>query len=422
MDFYIITIYFLTYLGLFVFAFYSLSLLDYSKKKESLRESDDKTVTVIIPAYNESKSIEKTIESALASDYPKEKMEIIVVDDGSKDNTYELARKFTKSKKFRVRVYTKKNGGKGSALNFGIKKSHNEIIFTMDADSFIQPRTIKKMVAYFSNEKVMSVTPSMGVYNPKGILQRIQQIEYYLGVFLRKSFATLNAIHVTPGAFSAYRRKFFEKYGGYDEKNITEDLEIALRIQSHNLIIENAPEAVVYTIAPRKFKDLLIQRKRWYAGLMKNLWHYRNLFGAKTGALGLIVLPLAVITVPISIFLTMKIAIKALWDLKKELIMFNSINFKFFSFFEANSYFFKNFFEKIFYKVLTDPILIIGILFILLLIVYLHFAKKKMLYKEKVKLSLVFFILFYSLLFSFWWIMSAIYVFFNKKIAWRDKK
>ena len=265
----------------FVCNFLLLAKLRNIKKGNIPQEAEDKTVSILIPAYNEAESIGKTIESALALDYPKEKLEIIVIDDGSKDDTFKLAKKYKSNKWPKVRIFSKSNGGKGSALNLGISKAENEIIVSMDADTFVQKNALKKMIACFYSDKIMSVTPSMGVYKPESILQRIQQIEYYMGNFLRKSFAIVDSIHVTPGAFSAYRKEFFQKHGGYDVGNITEDLEIALRIQKLGYRIENAPEAVVYTIVPKTFKALIIQRRRWYTGLTKNLYHYKELFGIK---------------------------------------------------------------------------------------------------------------------------------------------
>ena len=266
MDFVTIIIYLSIYIGLIATSFYVLSFIaDKKKKREFLTDNELPFVSVIIPAYNEEKSIAETIKSVLASNYPR--FEVIVIDDGSKDNTLKIAKKFIEKG---VKVFSKKNGGKGSALNFGLKKAKGEIIFTMDADTFADPKSMKKMVRYFKNKDVMCVSPAMVIHNAKSILQRIQSIEYLLGLFLRKTFAALNAIYITPGAFSAYRKSFFDEYGGFDEGNITEDLEMALRIQFKGYIIENCPEAPVYTIAHKRFKPLLIQRRRWYFGIIKN--------------------------------------------------------------------------------------------------------------------------------------------------------
>ena len=131
---------------------------------------------------------------------------------------------------------------------------------------------MKNMVHYFNNPRVMAVTPTMLVHKPKTILQRVQNMEYLLGIFLRKAFATLNAVYITPGAFSAYRKEFFDKYGGYDEINVTEDIEMSLRIKYQGYFIDNSPNAPAYTIAPKNFSHLLKQRRRWYVGLLKNYW------------------------------------------------------------------------------------------------------------------------------------------------------
>ncbi len=413
-DVHVFLIYVLSYIGLFATSFYIVSIFTYYRKKFPL-SSEIKSVTILIPAYNEQKGIEGTIKSALAIDYPKDKFEIIVIDDGSKDDTLKLAKKYESNPQ--VSVFSKKNGGKGSALNFGIKLAKGEIVFSMDADTYVQRDAVKKMISYFYNDKVMSVTPSMGVYKPKGFLQRVQQIEYYMGVFLRKSFASVNSIHITPGAFSAYRKKFFDKYGGYDVGNITEDLEIALRIQSKHYIIENAPDAVIYTDVPSSFRSLLVQRKRWYTGLVRNLWRYKRLYGFKYGALGSVVLPVAAISISLSVILVTYMVMRTLNNISWELSSLSSVGFRFNSIFEADFYVIQNFFLDFF----SQPINLISLSFIILVAFYLYFSRKKMKYTEGIKLSFVFFVATYSLLFAFWWIVSFIYLIFNKEVIWREE-
>ena len=402
---------------MFATSFYLVSLFVFYRNPVKL-SSELKTVSIIIPAYNEEKSIGKTISSALSLDYPKEKLEILVVNDGSKDETYSLAKKYESSKFPIVKVFTKENGGKGSALNLGINNSNNEIIISMDADTFVQKNALKEMISHFYNEKVMAVTPSMGVYKPKTFLQKVQGIEYYMGVFLRKSFATVNAIHVTPGAFSAYSRIFFDKYGGYDEGNITEDLEIALRIQSKGYIIENSPEAVIYTMAPKGFKELMVQRRRWYTGLITNLMKYKELFGFKKGSLGLVVLPTAITTIALSLFLVSYLSINTLINLKRDLVALSSVNFKFRNPLEIDKYIFENFF----YDIFSQPVFLISFLFLILVGFYLYFSKRQMKYSESLKISFLFFIFSYSFLFAFWWIVSIVYVLLGKEVVWREEK
>ena len=418
MDFYLILIYILAYIGLFSTSFYIINLFTYYRKKKKPEPATDKTVSIIIPAYNEEKSIAKTIKSALSINYPKNKFEIIVVDDGSKDNSYQIAKRFASNQNPKVKVFKKDiNGGKGSALNLGIKKARGEIIITMDADTIVHPDSLKKMVGYFTEGDIMSVAPAMGVFEPKNIWRRIQQIEYYMGVILRKSFASMNAIHITPGAFSAYRKVFFEKHGGFDEKNITEDLEVALRIQSLDYRLENAEEAAVYTIGPGTFRSLMVQRRRWYTGLMKNLWDYRRLFGPKTGALGTVVLPTAISTIFLSVTLTIYVVIKALAKIKKELLELNAINFQFQNTFEISSYMI----EVFLLTMLSSKLLLLTILFIALLWFYMIFSRRKMMYRGSIRLNFILFTFFFSFLFAFWWIVSTIYIVFNKKVVWREE-
>ncbi|MFH1290567.1 MAG: glycosyltransferase [Nanoarchaeota archaeon] len=417
-DPYYVMVYTLAYIGLFAASFYIISLLTFYRKKVDPPEDTSKTVSILVPAYNERASIEKTLKSLLALNYPRKNYEIIVVDDGSKDDTYKIAKKFASDKHPKVKVFTKPNGGKSSAMNLGLKQAQGEIVFSMDADSFVFPDSLKKMTRYFANKNVMAVTPAMGVYKPKSIWQRIQHIEYYMGVFLRKSFATMNAIHITPGAFSGYRKSFFDKYGGYDEKNITEDLEVALRIQSHDGIIENAEKAVIYTLGPRTFKELLVQRRRWYTGLINNLWAYRKkLFGPKKGAMGVIVLPVAVTTVTLSVLLTVYTFVKGILKIRDNLQAFSSVNFQFDNILEFNLFILQTFVLRIF----SSKIFLLSALFLTLLWFYLAFARKKTQFKESLKFSFILFITMYSLLFAFWWIISAFYVAFNKKVIWREE-
>jgi len=409
----LIMLYISVYIGLVATTFYAIG---YHSDKKAVKQifTDDELpkVSVIIPAWNEAKSIAKTIKSIIASDYPKGKLEILVIDDGSKDNTLAIAKKF-KSKM--VKVYAKKNGGKGSALNYGIDRCTGEVIFTMDADSMAEPQCIKNMTKYFKNPEVMSVTPSMLIYKPKGILQRVQQAEYLFGLFIRKAFTSINAIHVTPGAFSAYRKTFFDKYGGYDEETLSEDLEIALRIQSKGYTIEYSPEAPVYTIAPNKFKPLLIQRRRWYTGLMKQTWAYKHMFSPKYGDLGMFVMPIAWISIFFSVFIINYLVIDVLINLKSELTFLSKINFDFSSLFSVSGHAI----ERILFHIFSNPIIVFFLLFVVVLGIYMKFATKKVGKIKSLPLTVALYFLFFAIMFGFWWTVSIIYVALNKDITWR---
>lgn len=411
MDFISVLTYASIYIGLVAITFYVLSYFDDKRrKKDYFTDKELPTVSVIIPAYNEEESIARTIESILASDYPN-KFEIIVIDDGSKDDTFKIAKKYSRKG---VKVFTKENGGKGAALNFGLSKAKGEIIFTMDADTFVEPYSMKEMVRYFKSEKVMSVTPAMVVQKPKTILQRVQQVEYALGLFLRKVFATLNSIFIAPGAFAAYRKSFFDKYGGYDEKNITEDLEVSLRIQFNGFYTENCPDAPAYTIAPGKFGELLKQRRRWYFGLIKNTIQYRKMFGRRYGDLGLFVMPIAWISILFSIIMISYVIVHVLMKLKEEVLFFGGINFDFMNSIRINSYLI----ERAIFSILTNPIFLSMIFFLAVFGFYLHYASKKIGKISGLVINLTLFFFLFAGLFGFWWIVSIFYSIFKKSIDW----
>jgi biofilm PGA synthesis N-glycosyltransferase PgaC len=407
-------IYFSIYVGFLSMTFYLLGLLEKARKpkeKPILR-----TCSIIIPAFNEQASLEKTVKSSLNLNYPKEKIEILIVDDGSTDKTKQIGQRLA-SENARVKYIYKKNGGKGTALNLGIKKAKNEIIISFDADSEVNPDALTYYMEYYMDPKVMSVTPAMKVLHPKGILQRVQAIEYDLGIFLRKVFADINAIHVTPGPFSSYRKSFFEKHGGYDEKNITEDLEIAMRIQSLQYKIQNSMKSLVYTIAPNTLRTLTRQRRRWYFGMIYNLRKYRHLFSRKYGELGLIVLPLSIISILTVVAITSYTLIKILSDWTNTLNLYSTIGFDF-----INNLNFQWYILNLsFFKIISENIVIFSVFFILLSVVMLQIINKHVKSKDtstSIFLSYGIFLIFYGMLFSAWWVMAWIYSRFKKEIKW----
>ena len=407
-------IYLSAYIGLIAFIFYTLGFRERIKRKVPVfDEKKAPFISFIVPAFNEEKGIKNTVDSLMNIDYPKNKFEIIIVDDGSKDNTYKIAKTFANNQ---IRVFTKKNGGKGSALNYGITRAKGELVFTMDADTMITPDAVRYQVARFAiSPRVMCVAPVIAVHNPRGIFQRVQQIEYMLGVFIREAFASYNAIHITPGAFSAYRKSFFDKYGGFEEGNITEDLEMSLRVQYKGYLVENSNESIAYTHAPRTFRGLLIQRRRWYFGLIQNLKKYYRLLSKDYGALGTVVLPVALTAIFFSIFLTILAVVKLIISIRKEWIYLSSIDFNYLS--TINFTWISV--ERYFYSVITNPVIMFLTIFVLMSLGYLFYAKTKIKEHSNISLSLPFFIAFYAMLFAFWWVVAFIYSIFKREVSWR---
>lgn len=408
-------IYVSIYLGLFVMVFYVFSYFSNPPKKfKKIPDSRLPFVSIIVPAWNEEAGIAKTIISLKNMDYPKNKLEIIVVDDGSSDNTFKEALKYKSSI---IKVFRKdKNEGKYTALNYGIKKSRGEIIVSTDADNLeVMPDALRYMVRYFENPSVMCVAPAMAINNPKNILTRVQQIEYLLGVFLRRAFASINAIHVTPGAFSAYRKEFIKRFGGFKRAHLTEDMEMALRIQKNGYVIENSLDSVVYTGGVERFVPLLRQRRRWYVGLIRNFIDYNKLFSFKQGVMGILVLPMAIWAIFTTIVFTIYISVKMIIDINRRLALYNSVNYNIF-YIDFNSYFF----ERSFIHFASTPLIVFTFMFIIILIGYMIFAKRWVKKHTNVGYSLVLFLIFYSFVSFVWWVNALLYSsVFYKKIKWR---
>ncbi len=404
-------IYAVSFVGIFLAIFFIITLLENMGKMKNPKPKKLHLVSVIIPAYNEQENIEKTIKSVQDLNYPL--LEILVIDDGSKDDTLKISKKVASGDP-RVKVFTKPNGGKASAINYGISRSKGKIIATLDADSFVTPDALIKMVGYFEDPQVASVTPSLKVYRPKGALQRVQHIEYLFGIFYRKVFSFINVLHVTPGPFSLYRKEFFDKHGGFDEKNATEDTEIALRIQSCNYKIENSVDAVVYTVSPRKFKELLDQRTRWYHGLIKNLEVYKHLFHPRYGYLSTLALPSAILSVLMIFVLISYFTIQTLSNFVRTLINFGLVEFDLWTLLKGFKY------EYLYYE-LTSPITFFLVILILFNILFIYIAKIKSGENEDVKLSYTYYFWYYTYLYAIWWAFAVFYRFFGN-IRWKGRK
>lgn len=258
-------------------------------------------VAVVVPCWNEAGTVGSTCESLLALDYPKDKLEIILVNDGSTDATAQIMDSFRYEPQ--VRVIHKKNGGKHTALNAGIAATTAEIVGCLDADSFVEPSALREIIPCFDHPNVAAATGAMSVYEPKTIIQHAQNVEYVFGITLRHAIASINGLYVTPGPFSFYRMSTLQELGGFRHGHQTEDMEMALRIQEAGYEIENAPRARVYTKAPATVSLLVKQRTRWTSGFLRNiLGEYRGLIGRK-GALGMLMLPTALISIASGILL-----------------------------------------------------------------------------------------------------------------------
>jgi len=387
------------YISLFASTFFIYIFLENKKTMTPPELKEWPTVTIAVPAYNDADTVGKTIESLLALDYPKDKLQLMAVENNnSNDGTYDVMKRYEDQG---IEVFTIPQGGKGPALNFAITKARGEFFGGLDADSFVEPDALKKIMAHFTSNDIAAVTPALKTYRPKSFLGRIQQVEYMMGIFLRKVFDCLDSIHVTPGPLTIYRKSFFEKYGGYDEHNITEDLEIAMRIQSNDLRIKNAIDANVYAANPETWSPLLKQRVRWYLGFIDNVIKYKHLLHPKYGMLSMYVLPMAFI----SIFLAVIFSVYSIYRIGLNVVTYpffiSAINFNM----VAAAH---NWIAQIVHGV-PDVKTFLAIPLIIMSVAMLYLAKTYS--QEKSHLG-IFFILYavaYIYIFSIWWLMALGY-------------
>ena len=243
-------------------------------------------VSVVIAAYNEGTVIVNTIRAVLANGY--EPLEIIVVDDGSSDDTSDQVRaNFGDT----LTLLSQPNGGKASALNLGIAVATADIIIALDADTVFAEDTIAKLVRHFANPLVGAVAGNVKVGNRVNPLTHWQSIEYITSQNLdRRAYATINSVTVVPGAVGAWRREAIQQAGGYTTDTMAEDMDLTWRIRRIGWRIETESSAMGYTEAPDSIRALFKQRFRWAFGTLQALWKHRRAVG-RYGWFGRVMLP-----------------------------------------------------------------------------------------------------------------------------------
>ncbi len=229
------------------------------------------TVSIIVPCFNEGVVIENSIRSLLEVVYPN--LEIVVVDDGSADDTYQRAARFAgKHGDHTVTVLRQRNRGKGEALNHGIGYSKGELICCVDADSRLDPASLLYAVQHFRNPHVGAVAGNVKVGNRRNFLTRMQALEYIEGLnMVRRSQGYFSAVNIIPGPIGVFRRTVLEQVGGYDRDTFAEDCDITIKILIRRWKIEYEPFAIAITEAPETFVAFFRQRYRWTRGILQSL-------------------------------------------------------------------------------------------------------------------------------------------------------
>jgi len=256
-----------------------------------LTAADLPPVTVIVPAYNEEAVIAATVRSLLACEYPSP-VQIIVVDDGSADGTSAVVRTAFGSHP-QVRLLTKANGGKCSALNLGIAEASTEIVVCIDADTQLDAAALRLLCRHFDDPGVAAVAGNPKVGNRRNLLTRLQALEYVvLNSVERQATEAHNAIVCISGALGAYRREILLEIGGYPSDTLAEDTDATLAILRRGGRIVYEDKAVAWTEAPETMRDFMKQRLRWTYGTAQAAFkHRRALFDTRLGSFGTIALP-----------------------------------------------------------------------------------------------------------------------------------
>ncbi|MEM2896835.1 MAG: glycosyltransferase [Candidatus Bathyarchaeia archaeon] len=282
------------------FVFLSLSLIhDRLQKRYKLRTFNP-MVSVIVPAHNEEKVIGRLIETLLEQTYKR--MEIIVVNDGSTDSTKQVLIPYIKKNRIRLIDIPPPNIGKFGALNAGIAVSKGSIIVAVDADGLLERESIANLVAPFENPHIMSVAGNVKVGNRVNLLSKCQALEYVRDINLpRRAMDLLDISIVIPGPLAAFRKNIIRDVGAYDGNTVTEDFDLTVKVhkaRDHILsMCRNVTNAIVYTEAPEKIKDLIRQRMRWYGGMTQTVRKHINekfIWGA--GSYSIVGVPYLIVT------------------------------------------------------------------------------------------------------------------------------
>jgi biofilm PGA synthesis N-glycosyltransferase PgaC len=257
------------------------------------------SVSVLVPAYNEEDAIEGTIRAVFNLDYPN-LLEVIAINDGSKDKTLEILKKLRKEFP-KLKILDKKNSGKADSMNQALKIAKGELIAVVDSDSFPRKDALVKSVGYFDDKKIGIVTVPILARNKSSFFEKLQAIDWVVVAFTRKLMEKIDSIFVTPGPLAIYRREAILSTGGFDPKNMTEDIEMTWHVLKNGWKIRMCLDTEATTLDPTKFKPWFKQRQRWVMGGMQTMWKYRKEFMRK-GMLGMFILPFFILSAFLAFF------------------------------------------------------------------------------------------------------------------------
>jgi biofilm PGA synthesis N-glycosyltransferase PgaC len=241
--------------------------------------SDDKFlpfISIVVPAYNEGPVIQQALGSLLKLDYPN--YEILVIDDGSSDDTYSLAKQVARlSDKVDIRVIAKPNGGKSDALNVGMAHARGEFVLNMDGDTMLSQNALRVCVRHFDDPKIGAVAGNIKVFNRENTLTRLQSLEYIEGLAMaRKAQSYARICNIIPGPLGMFRKGALMQVGGYDHDTFAEDCDLTLKLLLLGWHIVYEPNALAWVETPSRLLGLIKQRYRWSRGVLQAIRKHRR--------------------------------------------------------------------------------------------------------------------------------------------------
>lgn len=409
-----LTILIVSFISLFLGIFWINVLYLDRPKKKLFHELP--TVSILIPAHNEEKDIAETVEALVNLDYPQEKLEIIVVNDDSTDNTGKVVESLINKYDNVTLINRKKPSSelkvKAPALNEGLKHARGELVACVDADTIVEKSSLKSIVHYFTDEKVGAAISIIKLKEERSFWEKLQRIEYIFTSLMRELMAKMNILHITPGALSIYRTAVLKRLGGFDEDNVTEDLEIALRLYSHHYRIKMDHNSIVYTRVPSTFKEFWDQRVRWFRGFIHNHLKYKKMFMNKEyGLMGFFQFPINILTFVTMILLFFLLGYKVVSNIYQLSVLFSVVKLNILDYLKLPT------FDSMVFSI--DIKLTMAIFITLVLSLYLyHLAHRAEGEKWKFPVQTIIYFTFYPMIRSLQWTIAMIQEFGRAKKKW----
>ena len=271
------------FLFVLLFRYFSILIMAYlyiTKYTVEEKEGYYPFVSIIVPVYNEGKVLRDSVASLLQLDYPT--YEIIIVNDGSTDDTAEVGKELVgynqgRNSLVKVSLINKPNGGKSKALNAGIQYSEGDFVLCMDGDSQLSTNCLKMGVRHFVDPEIGAVAGNVKVDNRKKFLTDLQALEYVEGLNLPRSAQGLvRSVNIIPGPIGIFRKKALRQAGFYSSDTFAEDADITLKILSNGWKLVYEPNSIAFTEAPEKLHQLLKQRYRWTRGILQAIRKHKK--------------------------------------------------------------------------------------------------------------------------------------------------